>query len=65
MSFVSRRIPYTCTAPEPVLALPRRDLARRTFGICYLSELALLNGEGFTLQCLFHQTFVLFVHRLF
>src|SRR6516225_1418712 len=38
MSFVSRRIPYTCTAPEPVLELPRRDLARRTFGICCLYE---------------------------
>ena len=38
MSFVPRRIPYTCTAPEPVLELPRRDLARRTFGICCLYE---------------------------
>ena len=37
-SFGSRRIPYTCTAPEPVLELPRRDLARRTFGICCLYE---------------------------
>jgi hypothetical protein len=38
MSFVSRRIPYTCTAPEPVLDPPRRDLTRRTFGICCLYE---------------------------
>jgi hypothetical protein len=38
MSFVSRHIPYRYTAPEPVLDLLRRDLARRTFRICYLCE---------------------------
>ena len=38
MSFVPRRIPYTCTAPEPALELLGRDLARRTFGICSLCE---------------------------
>ena len=38
MSFGSRRIPYTCTASEPALELPRCDLARRTFGTCFLYE---------------------------
>jgi hypothetical protein len=38
MSFVPRHIPYTCTAREPAPELLRRDLARRTFGICSLYE---------------------------